>query len=84
MKYFCDKENYRIHPVINLEKTGENIKHFRLEKEMSVRNLADYMEFEDVQAIYNWQAGKCLPQLENLKMLGELFDKRIEEIVAFE
>lgn len=84
MEYSHGKENYRKHPVINLEKTGENIKYFRMEKAMSVRELADYMDPLDVQSIYNWQEGKCLPMLENLKMLGKLFDKTIEEIVVFE
>ena len=56
----------------------------REEKGLSVQKLADFMEFEAVQAVYNWQSGKSLPSLENLKLLSELFDKPIEDILIFE
>lgn len=79
------KENKIVnHPVINLEKTGQNIKAMRKEKGLSVQNLADLMEFEAVQAVYNWQTGKSLPSLENLRLLSELFNKPMEEILIFE
>lgn len=72
------------HPMINLKKTGNNIKLMREEKGMTVQNLATLMEFEAVQAVYNWQSGKTLPSLENLKLLSELFDKPMEDILIFE
>ena len=56
----------------------------REEKGMSVQKLADFMEFEAVQAVYNWQTGKTLPSIENLKILSELFNKPMDEILIFE
>ena len=73
-----------IHPIINQIKTGQNIKNMREEKGMSVRKLADFMEFESVQAVYNWQNGISLPSIINLKILSELFNKSIDEILVFE
>lgn len=81
---YIEKGKVINHPVINLEKTGINIKQMREEKGLSVQKLADFMEFEAVQAVYNWQSGKSLPSLENLKLLSELFDKPIEDILIFE
>ena len=79
------KENKIVnHPVINLEKTGQNIKTMREEKGMSVQKLADFMEFEAVQAVYNWQNGISLPSIINLKILSELFSKSMDEILVFE
>lgn len=84
MKAYIEKGKIVNHPVISLEKTGNQIKQLRVEKGMSVQKLADLMEFEAVQAVYNWQSGKTLPSLENLKLLSELFEKPMEEILIFE
>jgi len=84
MNRYIEKEKLINHPIINLSRTGENIKNMRLDKGMSVQGLAELMEFEAVQAVYNWQSGKTLPSLENLKLLSELFDKPMEEILVFE
>ena len=84
MQHYIEKGKVLTHPMINLEKTGMNIKQMRVEKGMSVQKLADVMEFEAVQAVYNWQSGKTLPSLENLKLLSELFEKPMEEILIFE
>lgn len=84
MNRYIQKGKVINHPMINLEKTGNNIKLMREEKGFTVQKLADFMEFEAVQAVYNWQSGKTLPSLENLKLLSELFGKSLEEILIFE
>lgn len=84
MNRYVEKDKIVYHPMINLVKTGQNIKSMREEKGMSVQKLADFMEFEAVQAVYNWQTGKSLPSLENLKILSELFNKSMEDIIVFE
>ena len=84
MNHYIVENKIVSHPMIDLEKTGQNIKSMRVEKGMSVRKLADLMEFDAVQAVYNWQKGKSLPSLENLKILSELFDKPMDEILIFE
>ncbi|MCR5494987.1 MAG: helix-turn-helix domain-containing protein [Treponema sp.] len=84
MKGQCVIGKVACHPVINLQKTGKNIKLMRERRGLSVQGLADYMEFEAVQTVYNWQAGKALPTLENLKILSDLFNTPMEEILIFE
>ncbi len=84
MNRYIEENKIVIHPVISLVKTGQNIKNMREEKGMSVQKLADFMEFEAVQAVYNWQSGKSLPSIENLKILSELFNKPMDEILIFE
>ena len=51
---------------------------------MSVKSLSEFMEFESVQTVYNWQKGRSLPSLENLMVLSELFDEAIEGILIYE
>ena len=84
MNRYIEENKIVIHPVINLEKTGQHIKALREEKGLTVQSLANIMEFEAVQAVYNWQSGKTLPSLENLKILSELFSKPMDEILIFE
>ena len=84
MNHYIEENKIVIHPVISLVKTGQNIKNMREEKGMSVQKLADFMEFEAVQAVYNWQSGKSLPSIENLKILSELFNRPMDEILIFE
>lgn len=84
MNRYIEENKIIIHPMINLVQTDQNIKSMREEKDMSVQKLADFMEFEAVQAVYNWQSGKNLPSLENLKILSELFNKPMDDILIFE
>ena len=84
MNRYIEENKIVIHPMINLVKTDQNIKRMGEEKDMSVQRLADFMEFEAVQAVYNWQNGKTLPSLENLKILSELFNKPMDDILIFE
>lgn len=84
MNRYIEENKIVIQPMINLVKTDQNIKSMREEKDMSVQKLADFMEFEAVQTVYNWQSGKTLPSLENLKILSELFNKPMDDILIFE
>ena len=84
MNHYIKDNKIVIHPIINQIKTGQNIKNMREEKGMSVRKLADLMEFESVQAVYNWQNGISLPSIINLKILSELFNKSMDDILVFE
>lgn len=84
MTHFINENKIISHPVINLLETGKNIKTLREKNGMSVKKLSEFMEFEAVQTIYNWQAGKAIPSIENLKILSELFNKPMEEIIVFE
>lgn len=53
-----------IFPIIDIESTG--------------KDLQVYFGFEEPQAIYKWQWGKCLPSVDNLFALSKLFNIPIE------
>ena len=69
-------------PVINLEKTGENIKRLREAKNLTVRSLQEIFGFEFPQAIYKWQWGETLPSADNLVVLAKIFDCNIDDILV--
>lgn len=69
-------------PVVNMPRTGENIRRLRKQSGMSVKNLQEVFGFATPQAIYKWQQGSSLPSIDNLLVLSNLFDVPMEEIIA--
>lgn len=69
-------------PVIDLQATGANILRLRKEAGYSVRELQQYLGFEQPQAIYKWQSGAGLPSVDNLLALSELFQISINDILV--
>lgn len=72
------------YPVIDMCKTGENIKHLREERNISVSALQDYLGLASPQAIYHWQRGACLPTVDHLCALSRLFNVPMEDILILE
>ena len=69
------------YPVIDMYKTGENIKHLREERNISVSALQEYLGLASQQAIYNWQRGICLPTVDHLCALSHLFSVPMDDIL---
>ena len=69
-------------PVLDQEKTGENIQRLREEKGLSIRELQDYFNFDSPRAIYNWLGGKTLPSVDHLVGLSRLFEVPVDEIIV--
>ena len=71
-------------PVINLTKTGENIRRMRKEAGISVRELQIMFGFTNPQSIYSWQSGKSLPSVDNFIILAAILGVTIDEIISVE
>ena len=69
-------------PILDLVATGANIKALRKMHNMTVQQLADMLGLESVQSIYKWERGQCCPTVDNLLMLGALFEVMLDDIVA--
>ena len=69
-------------PVIDLTATGRNITRQRKAKGLSVRDIQTWYGFEEPQAIYKWQHGKCLPTVDNLVALSVLLEVPMNEILV--
>lgn len=69
-------------PVIDMVKTGQNIRNLREQAGLSVRDLQDVFGFATPQAIYKWQHGTAMPTIDNLVVLAAVFEVRIDEILV--
>lgn len=60
-------------PYFNMEASGARMREIRMNRNISVKEVVEYMGFESTQAVYKWEAGKCLPQADNLVALAILY-----------
>ena len=72
------------YPVLDPKATGAHIKELRIQCNITVSDLAQYMGFESEQAIYKWQRGESLPKVDNLYALSKLFNVPVDEILIGE
>ncbi|MBQ6173339.1 MAG: helix-turn-helix transcriptional regulator [Clostridia bacterium] len=70
------------YPAIDMKATGRNIRSLREERGLSVEDLQDYFDFNEPRSIYKWQAGKCLPSIDNLYALSALLDVPMDSIIV--
>ena len=69
------------YPVIDLKRTGENIKELRENAGLTVAELQRRFGFNTPQAIYRWQNGITLPTVDNLLILAHEFAVNIDDIL---
>ena len=70
------------YPVIDLKKTGENIKRLREARCISVVDLQYFLGLASPQAIYLWQRGINLPTVDHLYALSRLFKIPMNDILV--
>jgi len=71
-------------PMINMEQTGKNITALRKASGLTVRELQNIFGFSTPQAIYKWQKGTALPTVDNLIVLADLFEVKVDDILVKE
>lgn len=75
----CKKFNK---PIINMAATAANLKSFRIRSGYSVRELQGIFNFSTPQAIYNWEAGRDVPVIDNLIVLASVYGVTINDLVV--
>lgn len=60
---------------------GENLREFRIAKNLSIEEVREYLQIGSQQAIYKWEEGRCYPQADNLLALMQLYEVGLEELV---
>ena len=74
----------RTYPVIDMKATGKNINRLRLERNLSISEIADFMDFSGPQAVYRWINGETLPSLDNMYALSIMLGVDIKDIIVSE
>ena len=68
--------------VIDLEKTGNNLRKYAYAGGYSVRDIQQYLGLSCPQPVYRWFKGTILPSVDNLLRLSELFHVHMEELLV--
>ena len=69
-------------PTIDMVETGKNIERLRKLAGISVRDLQNVFGFGTPQAIYKWQHGTAMPTVDNLVVLADVLQVRIDDILV--
>ena len=71
-----------MYPIIDKKATGNRIKGIMEQKKISVKDLKEYLGLSCVQSVYHWLDGTCLPTLDNLYAMSQLFGTSIDAMVC--
>ncbi len=70
------------YPAIDPEATGRQIVRLRKERGLTVRDMQNWFGFDAPQAIYKWQKGQTLPNVDNLYALSILLEVPMNTILV--
>ena len=71
-----------IYPNIDMQRTGNKLKHMIEAAGYTPRMLQDYLHLSCVQPIYRWYKGIILPSVDHLFMLSELLNVHMEDFLV--
>ncbi len=69
-------------PTIDMKETGRRIRWIMGQRNLTVKDVKQYLNLSSVQSIYHWLNGQSLPTVDNLYALSELFRLPIDEIIV--
>jgi len=70
-------------PVINVQAFGRRFRELRTDRNISIKQIQNYLGLGAPQAIYKWQAGQGIPSTDHLLALSFLFDVSMEELLGY-
>ena len=68
--------------MINVKATGERIREFIKTSRYSVTDVSDILNVSKT-AMYCWFRGESLPSIDNLCLLAELLEIRIDDMISY-
>lgn len=68
-------------PVIDIIATAKNIKNIMQSRNVTVKDIQQFLELETPQSVYHWMNGRNMPTIDNLYALSELFHMPIDAII---
>ena len=69
-------------PVIDNRATGINLRRIMDARNLSVKDLKEYLGLGSIQSIYHWLNGICLPSIDNLYALSCLFQLPMDDLIC--
>ena len=71
-----------VFPMIDLPETGKRIEQMRKQRGISVKQLQEFLGFDQPRAIYKWQRGECLPTFDNMYAMACYFGVKVDDILV--
>lgn len=71
-------------PMINMQKTGANIKMLMKLNNIKVIQIQDILGFNTPQAIYKWLRGESMPTIDNMVILATILSTTIDNLLVIE
>lgn len=68
--------------TLDIEATGLQIKVLLKEKKIKVKDIAEKLGFASVYPVYKWINGQTMPTLDNLVMLADLLDVKVDDVLV--
>lgn len=68
-------------PIIDKKETGINLRRMLDARDISARDVQEYLNLGCVQSVYRWFDGISMPTIDNLYALSELLQVPIDELV---
>ena len=68
--------------VVDVEGTGKRIKSLMTEKNISAIDIQKRLNLSVSYGVYKWIYGMCLPKIDHLVILADMFDVGLDDIVV--
>ena len=68
--------------VIDTIKTGQNIKEIFKTNNYKIKDIQETFNFSTPQAIYKWFRGDSIPSIDNLVIISQMCNIKIDEIIV--
>lgn len=69
-------------PTIDRSATGLNIRRIMDERNLTAKEVQEYLCLGTVQSVYHWFNGISMPTVDNLYAMSELFQVTIDEMLC--
>lgn len=68
--------------TVNVAETGKKLQRIRESKGLSVYRVEKMIDGCSKGAIYKWERGECLPRVDNLLILADIYGVSMEEMLV--
>lgn len=71
-----------MYPTIDMKATGNHIWQIMKRKNISVKDVQQYLNLGSVQSVYHWLSGRNMPTIDNLYALSALFRMPVDDMLV--
>ena len=80
--YLSDRKEVLNMVTVNMTATGANIKNMMRARNIKVKDVQAVCGFGTPQAIFKWMRGDCMPTIDNMIIIADMFGCKVDDIVV--